>query len=186
MLPNLLPEYFCLVSGVGVHPEDKVAQDLAGRPAGIADRNISPVTSVLPPGCKECTLDFVREHSRNGQVILAVDGKCKTSTEGQLVSAGLAVTIPHDPEVTGYFAEIFEEAGILPEVLKKRVEKASLQIFANNTEGAEGFDADRDWQDGRPEYEIGGRKVTLRSVVASGVGQGQGKYTLAYVGAILL
>lgn len=186
MLPVLIPEFFCLVSGVGVHEEDKVAQDLAGRPAGISDRNILPVTSVLPPGCKERPLEFFREASRNGQVILAVDGKCKTSVEGQLVSAGLAVTIPEDPEVTGYFAEIYEQVGLLPDILKRRVEKASLQIFANNNQAEDSFVADRDWEDGRTEYVIGGRKVTLRSVVAGGVGQGKGKYTLAYVGAIFL
>jgi len=186
MLPVLIPEYFCLISGVGVHEEDKVAQDLAGRPAGIADRNIQKITSVLPPGCKEHPLKFFREQTRNGQFIAAVDGKCKTSVEGQIVSAGLAVTIPHDPEVTGYFAEIYEEVGLLSDILRKRVEKASLQIFANNNGAEDTFVADREWQNGKTEYVIGGRRVTLQSVVASGVGQGKGKYTLAYVGAILL
>src|SRR5215210_4338680 len=102
MLPVLIPEYFCLVSGVGVHKEDKVAQDIAGRQAGVHDLNILKVTSVLTPGCKECDIDFVRKQSKAGRIIYAVDGKCLTSIEGQLVSAGIAVTIPDDPDLPGF------------------------------------------------------------------------------------
>jgi pyruvoyl-dependent arginine decarboxylase len=185
MLPVLIPEYFCLVSGVGVHEEDKVAQDLAGHEAGIHDLNIVKVTSVLASGCKERQIDCIRKESRPGQIILAVDGKCLTSIEGQIVSAGLAVTIPDDPNLPGFFSEIYEHPGILPEHLKRRVEKGSLQIFANNV-GDQEFDPDRSWEDGKTRYQIGGTAVTLTSIVASGVGQGKGKYTLAYVGALFL
>jgi pyruvoyl-dependent arginine decarboxylase len=190
MLPVLIPERFCLVSGVGVHSEDKVAQDLAGRQAGIHDLNINKVTSVWAPGCQECGIEYVRQQAQAGRIIYAVDGKCLTSIEGQLVSAGLALTVPKEgsPDhgtLPGFFSEIYEHPGILPEHLKRRVEKASLQIFANQVDAPD-FDPDEDWEDGKTEYKIGGKPVTLRSVVASGVGPGQGKYVLAYVGAIFL
>ena len=127
MLPALLPEHFCLVSGVGVHQEDKVAQDLAGRQAGIHDRNIITVSSILPAGCQEVDIDFVRKNSRPAQILYAIDGKCKTSVEGQIVSAGLAVVIPDDLNQIGFFAEIYEEVGLLPEIIKERVEKAERE-----------------------------------------------------------
>jgi pyruvoyl-dependent arginine decarboxylase (PvlArgDC) len=143
------------------------------------------VTSVLAPGCRECDIEFVRQQSQAGRLLYAVDGKCITSIEGQLVSAGLALTLPDGPELPGFFAEIYEHPGILPEHLKRRVEKGSLQIFANHV-GDQDFDPDSQWDDGKSRYRVGDKWVTLRSILASDTGKGEGNYTCVYVGVILL
>lgn len=185
MMPVLIPEYYCLVAGVGVHKEDKNAQDMAGHEAGIADRNVITVSSVLPPGCREISKEQYLARTRPGQIILVIDGQCKTNEEGQIAAAALAVAIPDDPEEPGYFTELFETPGIEPDVLRRRVETMSLQLLATRMHDDD-FVADDQWEDGKDRYEIAGKPVTLKSIVASGLGTGDGNYTCAYVGAILL
>jgi arginine decarboxylase len=186
MLPVLIAESFCLVAGTGTHQEDKNALDAARFAAGVHDLDLSPTTSIIPPGCKEISREeFRRRIQTPGQIVHAIGGYCMTNEEGQIASAALSVVQPDDPERESYVAEIFEKKGILPEVLTHRVQTMALQLFATRV-GDTAFVVDDQWEQGRTAYAIGGMSVTLKSVVVSGVGQGKGKHTCAYVGAVLL
>lgn len=182
-MQHLVPASLFLTKGVGTHKENKNARDVASREAGIGDRNIVTVSSVLPASIKTIGRDDFRRLTKPGEIIFAINGICESNVPGQRVSAGLAIA--QTPGDTGYVTELFEHPGIEDAEIQQRVETMALQLFAEEN-GAMDFVAANVWQRGKTDYTIAGKPVKLQSMVASGVCNLDGDYTCAIVAAILL
>jgi arginine decarboxylase len=180
-----VPTKVCWTKGVGTHKEDKNARDAASRDAGIGKMNLVQVSSILPPGIEEITLEEFKSLVKPGQIIFSIHGICEGNEPGQKVTMGMGRCIPHDKSKTGFVSERFEEPGIQEDVVKQRVETMAMQIFADENK-IDGFKAEDVWEDGKRTYEIGGHKVEVDSLVASGVCNTDGDYTCAIVLALFL
>lgn len=83
----MVPKGFFVTSGRAVSPTSELnAFDLALKNAGIAQYNLVPVTSIIPPNCKE-----EKEPTRmvEGTITFAVVARMDGS-EGTIISAGIA------------------------------------------------------------------------------------------------
>lgn len=82
----MMPKEFFVTSGKAVSPVSELnAFDKALKDAGIAQCNIVPVSSILPPNCKETN----RKKLPIGQITFCVLAKM-IGSEGSLIGAGIA------------------------------------------------------------------------------------------------
>ncbi len=82
----MIPKEFFITSGKATSPVSELnAFDLALKKAGIAQCNLVPVSSILPPGCKERKRKKIVAGAITYAVIARMDGH-----EGTTVGAGIA------------------------------------------------------------------------------------------------
>lgn len=181
----MIPTRLYLAQGVGTHKQNKNARDRASTPAGLADLNLLPVSSVLPAGIRLIGPEEFRSSVTPGQIVPAIHGICESNTVGQIVTATLTAVLPDDPEVVGYVAETYEWPGLTSEMAVRRTETSALQLFAER-HGEDDFVADDVWRATRKDYTIAGHRVTLRTLHAEGEVNWEGDFCVALVAAVLL
>jgi arginine decarboxylase len=181
----MVPQKVFWTKGVGTHKENKNARDAASREAGVGKLNLVTVSSILPPGIQEIGLDEFIKLVQPGEIVFSIHGVCESNVPGQKVCAGMGRARPWDKSHTGYVTELFEEPGVQEEDIQKRVETMALQLFADEN-GVEGFTAEDVWKKGKTTYEVGGIKVEIDSIIASGVCNHDGDYTCAMVMAVFV
>jgi len=82
----MIPKKFFVTSGKAISPVSELnAFDLALKNAGICQCNLVPVTSILPPNCKEIKRRKIPAGSVTFAVMARMDG-----SEGTTVGAGIA------------------------------------------------------------------------------------------------
>jgi Uncharacterized conserved protein len=82
----MIPKEFFITSGKATSPVSELnAFDLALKKAGIAQCNLVPVSSILPPGCKERKWRKITAGAITHAVIARMDGD-----EGTTIGAGIA------------------------------------------------------------------------------------------------
>jgi len=87
-MEEMIPKEYFVTSGRAVSPVSKLnAFDLALRNAKIDQCNIVPVSSVLPPGCRETTIKEIPPGAITFAVMARMDGE-----EGTTIGAGIAWT----------------------------------------------------------------------------------------------
>jgi arginine decarboxylase len=182
---HLVPTKVCFTKGVGTRKEDKNARDEASRAAGIGKINLVTVSSILPPGIQEISLEEFKESVTPGEIVFSIHGICEANEPGTRVTAAIGLAQPWDKTKTGFVTEKFEFPGILPGIATERCEKMAIQIFADEN-GIYDIDVDAVWENGKTTYEIGGHKVEITSFVASSVCNTAGDYTCAAVFALFL
>lgn len=175
--------YFC--KGIGTHKEDKNALDAASREASIGRLNLVKVSSILPPGLQWIDRPTFDGMVSPGEILHAIESVTISNVPGQVVTSCIARVRPWDKTKTGYVTEIEYVPGILPDAMRERVETMALQLFADEI-GLSDFTAADVWVLGKSTYEIGGHKVELDSMTASGVCNMDGDYTAAIVMVVLL
>ena len=105
MQTNLIPRKFFLTRGVGVHQDKLVSFEMALRDARIPQVNLVTVSSILPPGCEQVSIDEGLKHLSAGQIVFCVLSRNETDKSGDLISASVAVARHTDPAHHGYIAE---------------------------------------------------------------------------------
>ena len=82
----MIPKEFFITSGKGINPVSELnAFDLALKKAGVAQCNLVPVSSILPPKCKNRKWRKIPAGSITHAVIARMNGG-----EGTTISAGIA------------------------------------------------------------------------------------------------
>jgi arginine decarboxylase len=102
---HLIPRKFFLTRGVGVHEDKLVSFEMALRDARIPQFNLVTVSSILPPGCEQVTIDEGLKQLSAGQIVFCVLSRNETNSPGDLISASVAVARHTDPAHHGYIAE---------------------------------------------------------------------------------
>ncbi len=109
----MIPKEFFVTSGKAVSPVSELnAFDVALKNAGIAQCNLVPVSSILPPGCKERKWRKIPAGSITHTVIARMDGD-----EGTTIGAGIAWTW----EKNGKFGLVAEAHGFMDQRALKEV-----------------------------------------------------------------
>jgi arginine decarboxylase len=185
---NFVPTRVYFAKGVGSRKEDKNARDRASAACGLSRYNIATLTSVLPKGLRVIDRAEFEAGAKEGEVIFAINGICQSNVPGMVVTAGMGMVIPADPEVTGYVVELFETPGIAHGSMEERIEKMALQIMGDQATGGEFTEEDMDstWERGRMNYEVNGIAFDVYRQVATGIVNYQGDYTVAMIIAVLL
>lgn len=107
------PNVFCLVKGASEGRTRLNAFDNALLNAGVGDTNLMRMSSILPPGAQQRTIDDF-ELPKGGLIPLAY-ATIDSTTPGRFISSAIAVGIPEDESEPGVIME-FEDHSKLENV----------------------------------------------------------------------
>ena len=172
-----------LTKGVGKHRERLSSFELALRSAGIAACNIVRVSSIFPPNCKLISRSEGLKHIKPGQVAFTVISENSTREAHRLIAAGIGLALPADKSMYGYlsehhsFGQTEKEAGDYSEDLAASMLATLLSVP---------FDLDKDYNERREQYRMGGHIVDSTSITQTAEGASGGVWTTVVSAAVLL
>lgn len=180
---RLVPHKLFLTRGVGVHKEKLTSFEMALREAGIAQFNLVRVSSIFPPRCKIVDREEGLQLLQPGEVVFAVIAEMSTNEPGRRIASSIGVARPTDQDKYGYlsehhtFGQTEQEAGDYAEDLAATMLATTLGIP---------FDADKDYNERREQYRIGGEIVDSTSMTVAVTAEPGGVWTTTIAAAILI
>jgi len=180
---RLVPRKLFMIRGVGVHREKLTSFELALRDAGIAEYNLVRVSSIFPPYCKIVDKDDGLKLLQAGEVVFVVLAEMATNEPGRRIAASVGVARPADENKYGYlsehhtFGQTEQEAADYSEDLAATMLATTLGIQ---------FDAERDYNERKEQYLMGGEIVDTTSITMAITASAGGVWTTVIAGAVLL
>ena len=180
---RLVPRKLFLTRGMGVHKEKLTSFEMALREAGIAHFNLVRVSSIFPPRCKIIERDEGLQLMQPGEIVFAVLAEMSTNEPGRRIAASIGVARPTDPDKYGYlsehhtFGQTESEAGDYAEDLAATMLATTLGIP---------FDAEKDYNERREQYMMGGQIVDTTSITMATTASTGGVWTTVISAAILI
>ena len=180
---RLVPRKLFLTRGMGVHKEKLTSFEMALREAGIAHFNLVRVSSIFPPRCKIIERDEGLQLMQPGEIVFAVLAEMSTNEPGRRIAASIGVARPTDPDRYGYlsehhtFGQTESEAGDYAEDLAATMLATTLGIP---------FDAEKDYNERREQYMMGGQIVDTTSITMATTASTGGVWTTVISAAILI
>ncbi|MEZ4862093.1 MAG: arginine decarboxylase, pyruvoyl-dependent [Caldilineaceae bacterium] len=180
---RLVPHKMFLTRGVGIHKEKLTSFEMALREARIAHFNLVRVSSIFPPRCKIVTPDEGLQLLQPGEVVFAVLAEMSTNEPGRRIAASIGVARPADQDKYGYlsehhtFGQTEQEAGDYAEDLAATMLATTLGIP---------FDAEKDYNERREQYRMGGEIVDTTSLTVAVTAEPGGVWTTVISAAVLI
>lgn len=180
---RLIPRKLFLTCGVGVHKEKLSSFELALRDAGIAHFNLVRVSSIFPPNCMIVPRDEGLLLLQPGEIVFAVIAEMATDEPGRRIAASIGVARPTDRDKYGYlsehhsFGQTEQEAADYAEDLAATMLATTLGIS---------FDADKDYNERKEQYLMGGEIVDTTSITMAVTASPGGVWTTVVSAAILI
>ena len=180
---RLVPHKLFLTRGVGVHKEKLTSFEMALREADIAQFNLVRVSSIFPPRCKIVEREEGLQLLQPGEVVFAVIAEMSTNEPGRRIASSIGVARPADQDKYGYlsehhtFGQTEQEAGDYAEDLAATMLATTLGIP---------FDADKDYNERREQYRMGGEIVDSTSITVAVTAEPGGVWTTTIAAAILI
>ena len=180
---RLVPRKLFLTRGMGVHKEKLTSFEMALREAGIAHFNLVRVSSIFPPRCKIIERDEGLQLMQAGEIVFAVLAEMSTNEPGRRIASSIGVARPTDPDRYGYlsehhtFGQTEQEAGDYAEDLAATMLATTLGIP---------FDAEKDYNERREQYMMGGQIVDTTSITMATTASTGGVWTTVISAAILI
>lgn len=180
---RIIPRRIFFARGKGVHKEKLASFEAALRDAGIANLNLVYVSSIFPPGCKKIPVSEGLKSLSPGEITHCVMARQDTKESGRRIVAAIGVAIPRNPELYGYlsehhgFGETNSEASDYAEDLAAAMLATTLDIP---------FDADKDYNERKEQYRMGGHIVNTQSFTQTANGAPGGVWTTVISCAVLL
>jgi arginine decarboxylase len=179
----MVPKYFFLTKGVGIHKNYLQAFELALEKAGISRFNLVPVSSILPPGCKKISKDEGLKYLKDGQIVFTVLSKNATNEPNRLIAASIGCAIPADQSQYGFIAEHHsfgqtqEKAGDFAEDLAASMLASTLGIS---------FDPDSAWDEREKVFKMSGKIVYTTNITQTAEGNKDGLWTCVVAAAVFI
>jgi arginine decarboxylase len=180
---SFVPREVFFTKGVGVHRERLASFEIALRDAGIAQFNLVPISSIIPPGCRVISREEGLGKLKPGQIIFVVLAKNETNEPNRLIAASIGMAKPLDDESYGYlsehhsFGQTEKKAGDYAEDLAAFMLASTLGVP---------FDIDKSWDEQKEIWKISGRRVRTMSVTQSAVGNKDGMWTTVIAAAVFI
>ncbi len=178
-----VPRKLFLTRGMGVHREKLTSFEMALREARIATFNLVRVSSIFPPGCRIVSPDEGLALLQPGEIVFCVLAEMATNEPGRRIAASIGVARPADPLKYGYlsehhaFGQTEQEAGDYAEDLAATMLATTLGIP---------FDPDKDYNERREQYLMGGEIVESSSITMATTAAPGGVWTTVIAAAILI
>jgi len=172
-----------LTCGVGTHKEKLTSFELALRDAGIAHFNLVRVSSIFPPHCQIVTKEDGLLLLQPGEIVFSVIAEMASNEPGRRIAASIGVARPADHDKYGYLSEHHtygqteQEAGDYAEDLAATMLATTLGI---------NFDANKDYDERREQYMMGGEIVDSTSITMAVTAVPGGIWTTVISAAILI
>ena len=180
---RLIPRKLFLTRGVGIHREKLTSFEMALREAGIAHFNLVRVSSIFPPRCKIVSKTEGLRLLQPGEIVFAVLAEMSTNEPGRRIASSIGIARPTDEDRYGYLSEHHtygqteQEAGDYAEDLAATMLATTLDIQ---------FDAEKDYNERREQYMMGGQIVETTSLTMAVTAEPGGVWTTVIAAAILV
>ncbi|MBW7884094.1 MAG: arginine decarboxylase, pyruvoyl-dependent [Caldilineaceae bacterium] len=180
---RLIPRKLFLTRGMGVHKEKLTSFEMALREAGIAQFNLVRVSSIFPPHCQIVTKEEGLQLLQPGEIVFAVLAEMSSNEPGRRIAASIGVARPADHDKYGYLSEHHtygqteHEAGDYAEDLAATMLATTLAIP---------FDAEKDYNERREQYMMGGEIVDSTSITMASTAASGGVWTTVISAAVLI
>ena len=180
---RIIPKRMFFTCGKGVHKEKLSSFELALRDAGIAHLNLVYVSSIFPPGCTIVSRARGIDSLSPGEITFCVMAKQETNEPGRRIAASVGIATPKDPATYGYlsehhsFGQTKKEAGDYAEDLAASMLATTLGIP---------FDPDKDYNQRKEQYRMGGYIVKSSSKTQTAEGVKGGLWTTVLAASVLL
>jgi len=179
----MVPRYFFLTKGVGIHKNYLQAFELALEKAGIARFNLVPVSSILPPGCKKIPKEEGLKYLKDGQIVFSVLSKNATNEPNRLIAAAIGCAIPADSNQYGFIAE-HHSCGQTQEKAGEYVEDLAASMLAS-TLGIH-FDPDLAWDEREKVFKMSGKIIYTTNITQTAEGHKDGLWTCVVAAAVFV
>ncbi len=180
---RFVPRKLFLTHGTGVHPAKLTSFEMALRDAGIAHLNIVRVSSIYPPGCRIVSKEEGLAAVEPGEVVFVVLAEMSTNEPGRRIAASIGVAIPADPAQYGYLSE-HHTFGQTDKEASDYAEDLAAGMLA--TVLGVPFDLDRDYNERKEQYRVGGQIVDSTSITQTANGDEAGRWTTVVAAAVLI
>lgn len=161
-----VPKKVFLTKGVGRHKEKLASFEEALRDAKIANFNIVPVSSIMPPHCKLIPASEGVRKLRSGQILHAVLARNATNEHHRLLCASIGMAIPKNRSLHGYisehhsFGESDQMSGDYAEDLAAMMLSTTMGIS---------FESDSSWDTKRQIWRMSGKIVKSTNMTQSAI-----------------
>jgi arginine decarboxylase len=164
-------------------PRKLTSFELALRDASIAHFNLVRVSSIFPPHCQIVTKEEGLLLLQPGEIVFSVIAEMASNEPGRRIAASIGVARPADHDKYGYLSEHHtygqteQEAGDYAEDLAATMLATTLGI---------NFDANKDYNERREQYMMGGEIVDSTSITMAVTAVPGGLWTTVISAAILI
>jgi arginine decarboxylase len=180
---GLIPRKLFLTRGTGVHKEKLTSFEMALRDAGIAQFNLVRVSSIFPPHCQIVTREEGLPLLEAGTIVFSVLAEMASNEPGRRMAASIGVARPTDHNKYGYLSEHHtygqteQEAGDYAEDLAATMLATTLGIP---------FDAEKDYNERKEQYMMGGEIVDSTSITMAVTAAPGNVWTAVICAAVLI
>lgn len=161
-----VPRKVFLTKGVGRHKEKLASFEEALRDAKIANFNIVPVSSIMPPHCKLVPAAEGLKKLRSGQILHAVLARNTTNEHHRLVCASIGMAIPRERALHGYISE-HHSFGESDQMSGDYAEDLAAMMLSTTMGIA--FDSDSSWDIRRQIWKMSGKIVKTTNMTQSAI-----------------
>jgi len=131
---HLVPKYYFLTSGLGIHDYKLISFEYALRNAGCEKFNLVPVSSIIPPECEKLTFEEGLKKLRTGEIVFCVMSRISTKEKNIPVSAVIS-SIKEKHKNHGYFLESSDSKSDFIDVIKETIKMTfSMTDISDNSD----------------------------------------------------
>ncbi|MCX7855335.1 MAG: arginine decarboxylase, pyruvoyl-dependent [Anaerolineae bacterium] len=180
---RLIPRKMFFTRGIGVHKQQLTSFEMALREAGIAHFNLVRVSSIFPPFCQVISREEGLALLQPGEIVFVVLAEMSTNEPGRRIAAAVGMARPADPTKYGYlsehhaFGQTEQEAADYAEDLAATMLATTLGIP---------FDPERDYNERKEQYAMGGEIVDSTSIAMATTAEPGGVWTTVVAAAVLI
>ncbi len=178
-----VPRKMFLTRGVGIHKEKLTSFEMALREAGIAHFNIVRVSSIFPPGCRIIPKEEGLQLLQAGEIVYTVLAEMATNEAGRRIAATIGIARPADQTKYGYLSE-HHAYGMTEREASDYAEDLAATMLAT-TLGIP-FDPEKDYNERREQYRMGGEIVDSTSITMAVEAASGGVWTTVITAAVLI
>lgn len=161
-----VPKKVFLTKGVGRHKEKLASFEEALRDAKIANFNIVPVSSIMPPHCELVSASEGLKRLRSGQILHAVLARNTTNEHHRLLCSSIGMAIPKDRSLHGYISE-HHSFGESDQMSGDYAEDLAAMMLSTTMGIA--FDSASSWDIRRQIWKMSGKIVKTTNMTQSAI-----------------
>lgn len=117
---RLIPKFYFLTSGWGIHDYKLISFEFALRNAKCEKFNLVPVSSIIPPDCEKLNVEEGLKKLGSGEITFCVMSKKSTDEKTVPVSAVIS-SVKEEHKNHGYFLENTDSKAEFVDVIKETI-----------------------------------------------------------------
>lgn len=156
-----VPQKMFFVTGHGYHKFELGSFEMALREAGIQAQNLVYVSSIYPPQCEIVPKNIGLRELKPGAITYCVMARTSTNEAKRLASSAIGLALPKEHERYGYLSEC-HGFGRSKQEIEGLAEDLAIEFLAASLNLP--FDVNKDWNERKEEWRLGGSIVKTKSV----------------------